>query len=134
MIAGRAVSTRPRRAVRIAFCALAWVFALGIVLQVMLAGVSLFVDGNRWRLHANVGHSFLLPLLSMLLLSVLGGLPRRLGWLVLAAISLMMIQGATAAMGGWPAVVHPVNAMLLFWLSLDIVRQAHNFDSPEGSL
>jgi hypothetical protein len=56
---------------------LAWCFFLGVLVQVTLAGVSIFVGGTRWQLHRNVGHAFSLPLFTMLLLAVLARLPRR---------------------------------------------------------
>jgi hypothetical protein len=101
---------------------LAWCFFLGVLVQVTLAGVSIFVDGTRWQLHRNVGHAFSLPLFTMLLLAVLARLPRRYIGYAAVAVTLMMVQGATAALGGWIAVAHPANALLIFWLSLRMIR------------
>ena len=68
----------------------------------------------------------LLPVI-MLILSFAGRLPRTMRWQSLALFALIFVQYFTANIRGmlpWAAATHPVVALLLFWLSVKVAREA----------
>jgi hypothetical protein len=119
--AARPLSGTARR-LRLAYRVLAWLFALGVVAQVFLAGWAIFVDGTQWSLHTTfVG---VLELLGVLLLALAfaGRLAPRRRWLTGGAVFLVYLQYVTANVPGAPAALHPVNALLIFWLAVFLAR------------
>lgn len=94
----------------------AGLFVVGVMIQVFIAGMAVFVDPTNWSLHATFVHAIELLTIVMLVLSFLGRLSR---WLKLAPVILFLfigIQYATA-LGFSDSVVaalHPVNALVIF--------------------
>ena len=121
-------TTRFSAVARTLFRVLAVIFAAAIVVQVLFAGISIFVDGTRWNVHKAIGHSFTIALLLMIILAFAGRLPRGMKWLTAGTLVLVMAQGAFAAIGGWAGAAHPVNALLIFWISLRLAAQARELD------
>jgi Family of unknown function (DUF6220) len=111
---------------RFIYAVLAWLNLAVLVVQVFLAGVGLFGAGD-FELHRNVG--YWLPIIALLMLPIAwpARIGRRLVLLTLAVFVLSFVQGILPALrGSVPliAALHPVNALLLFWLSLVIARAA----------
>lgn len=119
---------RGRRS-RIAFRVVAWLFAACVVVQVLFAGLAIFDTPARWGWHTTFAHFFeLLPLI-LLVLAFTGRLPHRARWLSLGAFLLIAMQYAFISLGrelGIPALaaLHPVNALLIFWVALLLARAA----------
>jgi len=113
---------------RIAFAVVAWLFLIGIVVQVFLAGVGLFVPGaNPFQYHVALGWLLHLGPLLVLLMAGLAGAGRRTVWLSVALLVLVGIQPFLPSMRQdvpFAAALHPVNALAIFWLSLTIARRA----------
>jgi len=110
------------RVARRAYRLLALLFALCVVVQVVLAGLALFVDRAWWLRHRGFGHFPELLLPSMLVAAFVGRLPSRTRWLTVSAMGLIVVQVVTAALGGLAGVVHPVNALLIFWAATSMAR------------
>ena len=121
--AGAPLSAWARRARR-GYLALAWLFVACVAVQVFLAGLATFVDAARWRWHTGFVHAFeLLPLL-MLPLAFLARLPAAMRWLTGALFALLWLQYLTANIGGIAAALHPVNALIIFWVAVHLGQRA----------
>ncbi|WP_029192191.1 DUF6220 domain-containing protein [Paenibacillus harenae] len=105
-----------------AFLIFAWLFVACIIVQTFIAGMALFSDSSAWKMHATFVHLFeYLPVL-MLICSFAGQVPVRLRWLSGALFVLIFAQYFTANVPGAGA-VHPVLALLMFWLSIYVARK-----------
>ena len=98
---------------RYALIAAAWLFALGGIVQVFLAGLSVF-DGRDWSDHVNMGRmigflAYLLPVLALL-----GRAGVRLVAQAVVVAVLFVVQSILSNVDeGWIAALHPVNGFLL---------------------
>ena len=110
---------------QIGLAASAWLYAACIVVQVFLAGISVFDDASRWSDHTSFGQMIgILPLL--VLLCALIGRVSILSIVLSAAIFLLYgLQYAFAnANNGSVAALHAVNALVMFWLATLVAQQA----------
>ena len=103
---------------RYAYATVAWLFALGILTQVFLIGLSLLGGQPSWQAHIGLGHSLSILALLMVILAYTGRLPRPMKpftWLnfaiyiLLADVVIFMRQSVPLV-----AAFHPVLAVLLF--------------------
>lgn len=112
-----------RRFARLAFVIVAAALAIGVAIQIFIAGLATFVNPAYWVRHATFVRILeLLPLL-MLLLAFLGRLPGRVKWQSVALLVLIFGQYFTANIREvlpWAAAAHPVIATLLLWASARI--------------
>lgn len=100
-------------------------FTAGVLVQVYIAGMAVFVDPTRWESHVAFGNSLPIFLLFMFALAFLGSLPRTLKALPVGIFLLFVVQFTTAhRFGSLVGAIHPVNALLIFWLSTVAVRRA----------
>ncbi len=114
-------------AVRWTYWALAWFFVGSVVVQVFLVGLALFA-GESFQLHREFGFTAV-HLLSLLLipLAALAKAGRRNIWL---AVLLFVLMGVQVSLPGLrttlplAAALHPVNALLIFWVGIQIARRA----------
>lgn len=114
------------------FLALAVLFALCVATQVFLAGLAVFVTPVHWAQHTSFVHIFEFVPLIMLILSVVGRLPARLRWMSGGLFLLTYAQYFTANIRGqlpYVSALHPVVALLIFWLSLRAVQEARRHRS-----
>ncbi len=123
---------------RVGFVGLSGLFVICITLQVLIAGLALFVDSSSWRGHTVFVHFFeYLPIL-MLLLATFGKLSKRVRWQSLGMLGLIILQYATAKVSGdFPSLrmfgaLHPVIALILFWSSIRCFREAWNLVVRSG--
>jgi hypothetical protein len=117
---------------RIGFIGTSGLFVFCITLQVLFAGMALFVNPSNWRNHATFVHYFeYLPIL-MLLFAIFGKLPAKVRWQCLGLLGLIVLQYATAKVSAdFPSLhifgaLHPVIALVLFWMSVHCFRKARN--------
>jgi mercuric ion transport protein len=111
---------------RYAFVAAAWLFFVGIVYQVFLAGVGLLGGGD---MTAHMSFGWGLPLFVLVLfLAALAALP---GWRTFGITALLLVlTWVQIFLPGFRTVnpliaaLHPVNALALFWLALTVARRA----------
>lgn len=111
---------------RILFAAAAWLYLAGVVVQVFLAGAGLF-RLTDWTAHTQLGWGLGSAPLLLVALSLLAR-PGRGTILLTAALSLAaMIQPELAAARHEAPVIaalHPVNALLVFWLTWRVARRS----------
>lgn len=111
------------RAAQQAYQMLGGLFVLCVVGQLVFVGLSLFVTPSWWRWHKTFGHLFGLVLLPVMLVAAyIGRMSRRARLAPVVTLVLFLVQGGLAAMGGTVGALHPMNALILFWVSLKMAR------------
>jgi hypothetical protein len=111
-----------------AFPWLAWLYVASLLVQVFLAGLAVFGDPATFAIHVDFGR-MVVGLLSLLLPIVawLGRLPFvRLSAGVL--LFYLFQTGLPEVRASYPAVaaLHPVFALVLFWLAVRLAGQARH--------
>ncbi len=113
---------------RIGFAGLAWLFVILLLIQVLLAGLSLLASIPMWAAHRDLGHMVMVLPLGMLILAYVGNASyalRRNAWLTLGVYAvqaeLFAVIRATMPL---PAALHPVLALVLFWLAVNVAQLA----------
>ena len=113
----------PRRVPLVIYATLAVVFLLSVVVQVFLAGAGIFASASWLGSHGILGHVLpVIPLL-MVILGLVGKLPRTINWLTVLLLVLVYIQPwfiYLSRSAGIPLLgaLHPVNALAIFALPL----------------
>ena len=116
------------RAARYANFILAWAFVAGVVLQVFFIGLGLFAGSEYREVHAYVGWTILH--LSPLIILVAAPLARAGRTRILQAAALAVtvwfvpILAVLRADAPVVAALHPVGALLAFWLAIVVARGA----------
>lgn len=106
------------------FTVLAWVFAFCVVIQTLFAGLAIFSNPSYWSHHTSFVPWFQFIPIIMLILSFSGKLPIVLRWQCAALFVLIVpLQYANVHIPGIGA-IHPVIALVLFWLALQVTRKA----------
>jgi hypothetical protein len=111
---------------RTAFTAAAWLYLAGIVIQVFFAGASLF-ELTDWTVHTELGWSLGSAPVLLLVLALGARVDRRTTWLTVGLAIAALVQPELAAARNEAPVVaalHPVNAMLVFWLAWTVARRS----------
>lgn len=113
---------------RIVYVIMAWLFVIGVLVQVYLAGMVVVAGRMGWSNHVDLGHSLGIPLLLMLVAAYAGRLPgslKRLTWL-LFVVYIIQADVIIFMRGSFPfvAAFHPVLALVDFALGLVIARKA----------
>ena len=124
---------------RFGFLAVSWLLVVGVVLQAFLAGLALFAGSSWWASHVNYGYLVSLGLGTLLiLLTFASRLPSGMHRLSVLLGVLAILQPGFIYPGrfvGAPVeALHPVNALILFWLGLRVARRAREFvPAPLGT-
>jgi hypothetical protein len=114
--------TFPLRLARILYALLSSVFVSCVLVQVFFAGMGAL--GADWSWHLTFAHFMgLLPLL-MGPIAFVGRLPWGLRLLPFGLLVLIVAQYALANVAVPAAAFHPVNALLIFLISLHMARRA----------
>jgi hypothetical protein len=105
-----------------------WLFLVGVMIQVFLAGMVVVAGQIDWVNHRNLGHSLALPLIAMLIAAYAGRIPgsmKRLTWL-LFAVYIIQADVIIFMRDSMPVVsaFHPVLALVDFALALTLARKA----------
>lgn len=105
-----------------------WLFLLGVISQVFLAGMVVVARQMGWDGHISLGHSLAGPLLIMLISMYLGRMPgatKRLTWLLFAVYALQAdVVIFLRAQAPLVSALHPVLALFDFALIVALARQA----------
>jgi len=111
---------------RLATVATAWLFAAAVVVQVFLAGASIFDPANpRWTDHRTVGEMIGTLTIFLVIFAVVGRLPLLQIGMAVAIFFLYGFQWMFANLdNGSVAALHAVNALALFWLSVELGKRA----------
>ncbi|MEH7111887.1 DUF6220 domain-containing protein [Neobacillus niacini] len=108
--------TKIQKYPRILFFLLAWILLLGIVTQVSLAGLAIFVDGGLWQTHRTVMNVIeFIPSL-MFILGIVGGIPKLYNAVSFVLFFFINFQYYTNF--GWLGAIHSAFALVLFTISL----------------
>ena len=107
------------------YAVLAWLFAIGIILQVFFAGLGVLVDPSYFGLHTTFAHVLELALLTLPVVGLFG----RVGWrsFGLNALLFVLFGMQYAFMYGLQGplkALHVVNALALFWLALQLAQRS----------
>ena len=117
-----------RKISRIVYLIASWLFLLGVIVQVFLAGMVVVAGQSGWENHIGLGHSLGLPLLIMLITVFLGGMPRRMKRLTLMLFVVYLLQSDVIIYlrDSAPIVsaLHPVLALADFALGHTLALQA----------
>jgi hypothetical protein len=109
---------------RWAYAVLSLLFLVGILLQVLWAGLAVMSDPAYWETHVNFVHAIeVLPLL--MLIAALLSRSGHVLW-ILAVVGFLFIGAQYATVEVRPDLVaglHPVIALLLFGVALEASRQ-----------
>lgn len=114
------------RVSRVIYRTAAWLFVVGVLVQVFLAGLVVVARVISWERHVELGHALALPLLLMLVSMYLGRLPRstkRLTWLlfgvyVFQADFVIFLRDTVP----YASALHPVLALIDFALGWQLAR------------
>jgi hypothetical protein len=112
---------------RLAAMGLARLFTIGVLVQVFLVGLSLFESADYWDDHKSLGQTLGIVPVLLIFAAIVGHLPTRLIGMSVVLLVLWIIQWQLPKIdNGWIAALHPLNAFLLFGLSLEIGDQIRN--------
>ena len=131
---------RTRSGARTALAIVAWLFAGCIIVQIFLAGLGVFDGPDAFMTHRQFGYTFGWLTLVMVVIALVGRLPRRLVGLTLLALGQMALQSILILFReDMPAVaaLHPVNGVLLLLVAITIGRLAwagRTQEAPEPAL
>jgi uncharacterized membrane protein YoaK (UPF0700 family) len=115
------------RYARLVYAGLAWLFVAAIVFQVFLIGLALFGDPEYRHTHAGVGFLIFFVVLALLIAAIVARPGRRDIGLVALLLVLYIVQiSLPGARADYPAIaaLHPVNALLMFGLGIQLARRA----------
>ena len=109
---------------RKAFTGLAYLFVLGIVIEVFLAGLGIFGDFHKHLdPHRAFGNVLVLVALVLLVLAMAGRLGRLIVGLTAALVVLLVLQSIWVRIDNrWVESIHPAMAIVLFALGHQLAR------------
>ena len=126
------------RVARYIYTGAAWLFVVGVLLQVFLAGMVVVARQTSWNNHIGLGHLLAVPLLFMLVSMYLGRLPRPVKTQTWVLLAVYVIQADILIFMRLPAPVlsafHPVLALVDFALGYALARQAVPLAREEKAL
>jgi hypothetical protein len=108
--------TKIQKHSRTLFLQLAWILLLGIVTQVVLACLAVFVDGGLWQKHRTIMNVIELIPAIMLIFGMIGGIPKL--YTALSFLLFVLIQFQYYTNYGWLGAIHAIFAIVLFMISL----------------
>lgn len=100
------------------FAVAARTLPLGILVQFLSAGASLFGNSGLWGLHASFGGALALPAAALLVGAIFIARLRGFRWWAGLVVLLYLIQVLLAAMASASLALHPFNGALLLVASL----------------
>jgi mercuric ion transport protein len=116
-----------RSAARAAFPFVAGLFAVCAIIQVFLAGLGVFDDASAFVTHRDFGYMISLLPIVLVVLALVGGMPRRYAGLSALLFVLFLLQSVFVQMrDSMPAVaaLHPLNGFLILALGILLAWQS----------
>ncbi|MBX4147320.1 MULTISPECIES: DUF6220 domain-containing protein [Paenibacillus] len=110
---------------RVLFFVLALIFSVSVTLQVLIAGIALFVNSGSWTAHVSFARYFAFIPLIMAIMAWMAGLSRQVLWKSIGLFGMvigMFLTAVFASRIGFLSAFHPVIAMMMFWGSVDMIR------------
>ncbi|MEC0256777.1 DUF6220 domain-containing protein [Paenibacillus lautus] len=114
---------------RLTYKVVVWFFAIGIMLQVFLAGLALFWNSGQWSSHVGFSRVLIIFPILILVLSFIARLPLslRLQSAGLIAVVVLIAVCANLPSGiGYLSALHPVLAIILFGQTMNIARKTQS--------
>jgi Zn-dependent protease with chaperone function len=109
------------------FLAMVWIYLAAILYQVFLAGIGLFGAARDFEPHVGLGWILHIVPVLLLIVAAVGRVGRQLMWWTTALLVVQFIQPLLAlARNDQPlvAALHPVLALVIFWLGITVGLQA----------
>jgi len=132
-----------RSVARTAYPVVAGLFVACAVIQVFLAGLGVFDDPNAFITHRNFGYLFGWLTLVLLVIALVGRMPRRFVGLAVLILVLFSLQSVFVALRtDMPAIaaLHPLNGFLILgvatyatWTSWKARSVTHVVDQPAAT-
>ena len=115
-----------------------WAYVAVVLYQVFLAGMGLFGAERDFELHRNLGYLIHLSPIPLIILAAIARVGRRTLLWTAALLVVQGIQPLLPMLRGdmpWAAALHPVLALVVFWLGISIGLQAWQLvRTPEPTL
>ena len=109
------------------FLALVVLYLAAVLFQVFLAGAALFGTDRSFETHRSLGYLIHLTPIPLILVAAVARVGRRLLLWTAALFVVQGIQPLLPMLRGdlpWAAALHPVLALIVFWLGISIALQA----------
>ncbi len=124
-----------RSIARRAFPVLSWAYVAALGVQVFFAGMYVFAGARNIELHKNFAHVIGLLTILLVLAAFVGRVDRADKRLTLAVVGLLFVQGGLVHVHQFfnmplVAALHPVNALVLTWVSVTLARRAAAYWTP----
>jgi len=112
---------------RYVYLGLVWIYLGAILVQVFLAGTGLFSAQRDFEPHIGLGWILHLVPVLLIIAAAAARVGARLLWWTAALLVVQFIQPILPALRTdlqWAAALHPVLAVIIFWLAASIGLQA----------
>lgn len=112
---------------RYVYLGLIGIYLAGILVQVFLAGTGLFGVSRDFEPHIGLGWILHLVPVLLLIAAAVARVGRQLMWWTTALLLVQFIQPILPSLRAdlpWAAALHPVLALIIFWLALTIGLKA----------
>jgi hypothetical protein len=108
------------------YVVLSWLFVVGLLVQVFLAGRGVF-DNVGFETHRTFGYTLEIVPIVLLVLGLVAGVGRRLAVFAIVVFLLFLLQSVLVVMresSPMVAALHPVNGFLILLISIEMAREA----------
>jgi hypothetical protein len=116
-----------RAIARTVYVVLTWLFVVGLLVQIFLAGRGVFDNPLLFGAHRDFGYVLSIVPILLLVVGLVAGVGRRLSAFAIVAFLLFLLQSVlVAARDSSPtiAALHPVNGFLLLLIAIEMAREA----------
>jgi hypothetical protein len=116
-----------RSAMRTVFLAISVLLVAGLFVQVFLAGLGVFDSAARFATHRDFGYTLELLAMALIVVGLLGRVPRRQVGLSVVILLLFFLQSIFVVLRSdqpMIAALHPVNGFVILLLSIVLAREA----------
>ena len=116
-----------RSIARSAYAVLAWLFVVGLLVQVFLAGRGVFDSPLQFETHRDFGFALSAIPIVLLVVGIVAGVGRRLAAFAIVAFLLFILQSILVAFresSPMIAALHPVNGFVIVLLAIEMAREA----------
>lgn len=118
------------------YLGLVWLYVVGLVIQVLLAGAALFGTGTSFEPHRSLGYILHLVPILLIILGAAARVGRRVLQWNAALLVVQFIQPLLPILkenAPWLAALHPVLALAVFWLGITLGVEAWKLVRPSAN-
>lgn len=116
-----------RAGARTVYVVLTWLFVIGLLVQIFLAGRGVFESPLQFATHRDFGYLLEIVPILLLVIGLVGGVGRRLATFAVVVFVLFLLQSVLVlARDSSPmiAALHPVNGFLILLIAIEMAREA----------